>query len=331
MSQMFYIIAKVTIVTMLFSSSVQAVEVDHFSTYTANASLANSRQQLNFSINNRITQILNQLDGGCNEKHLYKKLGRHFKNGFNLGTWLRKEVIFNNQLDMTSYTFKESIYKNLIPLKFIKIIGVPLHLFQPFLAQILRIENVYLGTDKLGHLLGSGFKYFKRHHLKDKPLEQTLMLGWQNEHGFTGSSTTKIISYADMLANFNGMRFYNHVLQKEDDILGENLGPYVTCQNSRWIQVKTIDLGNYIDHGLDESINCSRFSKKKNRVKVQENIRRTLEEQGIPFETTCPLAEEEVLLWLEEKYGALSPYLLNFQGHSSLDDKTPYHPAPKGF
>lgn len=202
MSKMFYIMAKVTIVTSLFSSSVQAVEVDHFSTYTANAFLADSKEQLNFSINNRITQILNQLDDGCNEKHLYKKLRRHFKNGFNLGTWLRKEVIFNNQLDMTSYTFKESIYKNLIPIKFIKIIAAPLHLFQPLLAQILRVDNVYLGTDKLGHLLGSGFKYFKRHYLKGKPLEQVLMLGWQNEHGFTGSSTTKIISYADMLANF---------------------------------------------------------------------------------------------------------------------------------
>lgn len=126
------------------------------------------------------------------------------------------------------------------------------------------------------------------------------------------------------------MRFWNHVLQKEEDVLEKNLGPYVACQNSRWIQVKTVDWGNYVDHGFDESINCSRFAKKKNRVKIQENIKRTLEEQDLHFESTCPLAEESTLLWLQEKYGVLSPYLLNFQGHSSLENKTQntLHPAP---
>ncbi len=325
-------LTKMIIFSVCFSLYLEAAEVDHFSTYTASASLIDSRKQLNLSFNSRMTKILDKLEDGCHEKQLYKAFKKYFTNGFKPQSWLRTDVIFNDKIDLLSYTFKESIYSNFTLIKFLRIMAAPIYFFQPFLARILRIGDVYLGTDKIGHFLGSGFKYFKKYYLKGQSLGQALMIGWKAESNLLGSKTTRVISYADMLANFNGMRFWNHILQKEEDILGQNLGPYINCQENRWVQIKAMDWGDYIDHGFDETINCSRFTKEKNKLKIQKNIKRTLKEQNLHFKSTCPLIGEdtEKILWLKEKYGNLSPYLLNWHGHSSLNDKAQnaFHPAP---
>ncbi|MCY4645045.1 MAG: hypothetical protein OXB88_10545 [Bacteriovoracales bacterium] len=312
-----------------------AHEVDHFSNYAASASLMDSREQLNRSINERMTQVLEKLPSECDEKRLYRMLKKQFTSGFKLKGWTRKEIVLNDKLDKLSYPLEGSIYENYIPIKFIRIIGAPTLLIQPLLSRIFRIGDVYLGTDKIGHFFTFGFKSFKTHYLKNKPLRKAFLLSWKSENSFFGARTTRIISYGDLLANFNGMRFWNHILQKEDDLLGENLGPYIDCQDNRWVQVKSIDWGDYIDHGFDESINCSRFKKEKNKIKIQTNIKKVLKKQNLDFKSLCPLIDEgrvtsEHLLELEEKYGDFAPYVLNFYGHSSLKDelKNSLHPSP---
>ena len=50
-----------------------------------------------------------------------------------------------------------------------------------------------------------------------------------------GAYGTGVMSYGDLAANFNGMRFWNHILGKRKDILNQDLGPYVKCKDRKWV------------------------------------------------------------------------------------------------
>ena len=137
---------------------------------------------------------------------------------------------------------------------------------------------------------------------------------WQ-EKWTLGAKTTGIYSFADQAANFNGMRFWNHILQKRNDYLGDNHGPLVECQNEKWVQVKSLDFSHFVDDSLDEGLNCSKFSTKKLTKSVLKRIGE-LEEDGRSYH--CPVRKDSIDL-LNEKYGSkLAPYLFNFAGHSHL-------------
>ena len=102
---------------------------------------------------------------------------------------------------------------------------------------------------------------------KDKTLTDVLKNGIFREKTVLGGNmvATGVFSYGDLSANFNGMRFWNHMLQKRDDVLGfeYNAGPYVRCEAGKWKTTEfKIDFRNYVDASMDESINCRKLATK---------------------------------------------------------------------
>ena len=77
----------------------------------------------------------------------------------------------------------------------------------------LRMGKVYLGSDNLSisflQVLGTLMLIIGKETLK-----HALMIGLKEEYGILGRLPTGVISFADLAADFNGMRFWNHVLQK---------------------------------------------------------------------------------------------------------------------
>ena len=296
------------ILLLLLTLPLYAADVDHYS--KRYSSITDSLDLLNEMTNSHLRRSLQTIQRGCKENILYKKLRLYFND---TGGRLTRKIISSNDLDKISVHIKESIYKNFSfrDAFMMKLAG------NLVMADIMRVNDIYLGTDKLDHLWSSGYRYFEAYYLEQKKLSRALRIGWDEEHGLYGAATTGIISYGDLAANFNGMRFWNHILQKYEDVLGQNLGPYISCERDRWVQVKQISLEDYLDHSFDESINCSLFKNKKLLQKVQDMIKLRSEEQGV--ELTCPM-NKEVIPALEEKYGKLAPYLLNFHGYDSKDN-----------
>jgi hypothetical protein len=132
-----------------------------------------------------------------------------------------------------------------------------------------------------------------------------------------GAITTGVKAYGDLSANFNGMRFWNHVLQNYDDVLGKeyNIGPYVVCQGNKWVQIKEMDWADYIDDSFDEGLNCSGFPNKKMRGLVQNRLAILERETGIKH--TCPMDQEKIDSVIP-KYGIFAKDLINAKGHSTL-------------
>lgn len=256
--------------------------------------------------------------GSCSEKRLYKGLRKNFRN--HIFGELAPYIINSSEIERSEIRTTQSIYRNfkwyeaLIPGFYAKVFNDPA-------GKIVNVNGHLIGTDKFEHFMGTGYKYFKTYYQGDKNLLDVLEKGWELEVGLMGSVTTGVQSYADLVANFNGMRFWNHMLQKHDDILSQNFGPYITCRKGRWTQVKKIDWRNYIDASWDEAYNCSKFRTKALLDKVLEVISEYQKESSIDL--NCPLYNENLEQLVNEKYSRLPnwsfPFLFNFEGHSVVE------------
>lgn len=300
--------------TALMTANLFSAEVDQFT--SKGKELIDASTIVNLKANEVVKSTIKNLNG-CNEKELYKALKKQFGNHIN-GEFT-KFVIKDSSVPRLNIPIDESIYKNWTSFTGF-ILGNPLYRKSGIaLSDLVRVGDVVVGTDKFEHLFGRGYKYFNDHYQKNKTIEKTLKYGVNQEKFILGGLAleTGVFSYADLSANFNGMRFWNHFLLKEDDILGANfnLGPYIVCENNQWKQNALIDFTNYFDLSMDESINCSKFSVKKSVQIVNDELKK--------LNLSCPVKE---LLYadFEAKYGPFAKYIINKSGTGKVKYKSEY-------
>lgn len=268
-------------------------------------------QQINLKANDYLKTAVQEAnnEGRCDQgtqsdELLYQKLQVYFAN-HSKGK-LVQDILYGKSFSINALPLKESIYREwsvgdgyLLGRK--KAASSPLAL-----SPLIMVGSQAIGVDKLEHMFGMGFNYFNQYYSKNKKISKVLKGGIFKEKTVLGGNilATGVFSYADLSANFNGMRFWNHVLLKHDDILGNqhNLGPYVSCQGTKWIveEKNPIDFKNYIDASMDESINCSKFASKSGVAK----FRKAISELG---ESSCPLDPQK----LEEMKSKYSPLRIN--------------------
>lgn len=258
----------ISAILMFSCSAARGAEADHFS--LIEGQIADVTSEVNKLANDGLAQAIEDLNvsGGCDdskksEELLYERLTDVFSNhkkGQLVNTIIRGEI------PRTVIPLKESVYSewsiwNGFLLGRNGAAKSPLALFP-----LIKIGDTVVGVDKLEHMFGMGLRYFKGHYLEEKPLVSVLKGGIFKEKTFLGGNilATGVFSYADLSANFNGMRFWNHMLQKRDDVLGSrhNAGPYLSCQAGKWVKnaERPIDFRTYIDASMQESMNCSKFA-----------------------------------------------------------------------
>lgn len=301
--------------TLLSLSGAFAAEVDSFT--KRSQPLDDSLELLNKKSNDFFRQAIDEANtkkGVCEEKTLYKSMRKYFNNQYRgeLGNY----IVTSKDFDKSYVTVEESIYQDFKWYQsFIQ--GFWARRVKDPTAPSLRVGDVLVGTDKFEHFMGSGFLYYKKNYIKGKGVRAAMDIGYSAETGLMGAVTTGVKAYGDLAANFNGMRFWNHVLQKYDDVLGTeyNLGPYVECQNDKWVLVKEMDWSSYVDHAFDEGLNCSAFPSQKMLDLVQARIDVIGEKSGT--EMTCPLDPEKIEALLP-KYGIFAKDLINHKGFYSI-------------
>lgn len=303
----------ILILTFLFSP-VWSAEADHYT--LEDAAVADITGHLNLFANQGVEQVIEELNASgaaCDdrlesEENLYKGLAEIFSN-HNKSQLIRD--ILEGRIDRTVIPLRESVYGewtiwNGFLLGRKKAATSPLAL-----SPLVSVGDIVIGADKIEHMFGMGFTYFKKHYLDGRLLVSVLKGGIFREKTFLGGNifATGVFSYADLSANFNGMRFWNHFLQKRDDILGpeHNLGPYVVCRGGQWEKnpEKPIDFRNYIDPTMQESVNCSKFATHSGARKFNEHLAR-LQEQNPGRSFTCPVSLE-LLEQAARKYEVVIP------------------------
>jgi len=189
------------------------------------------------------------------------------------------------------------------------------------LSDVIKVSGHLVGLDKLGHFFAEGWQYFELTRQEGKSFKHAIQWGKEQEGGKYGYSTTGIFSFADLVANFNGWRFWNRVLGKNNDpLLGfvANLldSPYVTCDIQiassirhlkivkAWEHNKKLDLSEYIDGVWDEGNNCNSYADPVIEEKVSLRIREIYSLFKCPF---IP----QICLEAREKYGKYAKELLH--------------------
>lgn len=303
-------IAKIFFVTALVinCNHLFASETDGFT--RRDEPLADSSDVINERANQYVTQALkdqNQKAQGCNEKDLYKELRHYFAN--HTQGKLVKEILTDENIPKRKITLDQSIYRDWTPWDGL---GMGLTLVARSgitISPILHFGNEIIGADKFEHFFGQGYYYFSESYLDEKGFSKAVKTGVFKEKIFLGGNKigNGVFSYGDLSANFNGMRFWNHILQKNDDVLGNdhNLGPYIVCEDNNWKQVRTIDFKDYFDSAFDESINCSKFPTQTTADRFTGQVKK--------LGSSCPVDPKKIDE-LVIKYGPMSKWIINQKG-----------------
>lgn len=288
--------------------SAMAAEVDQFT--RRDEPLADSSDLVNAYANKAVIQSIKHANAkglGCREEELYKELKVYFAN--HTKGKLVIDIIENPIYSKRHIEVKNSVFQDWtiwdgagLGLTMMASNGVTM-------SDVIRIGDQEVGVDKFEHMFGQGFNYFKKNYLKEKGEVAAVKKGIFGEKFLLGGQKigNGVFSYGDLGANFNGMRFWNHMLQRRDDVLGAdyNIGPYISCVNDKWVKASDIDFRNYIDSSMDESINCSKYPS-DNTVK---KFKRRLKIMGV----TCPMSQQK-LDDAHAKYRHMAKWIINMDG-----------------
>ncbi len=263
----------------------------------------------------------------CDEEALYTELRKAIYQSYTASWGLKGydlDLQFRSLLARQSYSLSlnDSIYRDIDYLE-----GFSLNLKE--LSDVVNINGHLIGLDKIGHFFAEGWQYYELTHYDDYNIDKALEWGKQQEAGKFGYSTTGIFSFSDLVANFNGWRFWNKVLLKADDPLKGAFAnffnrPYVRCEIQFFDSIKKLkivkaweynsqfDLSDYIDGTWDEGNNCNSYETPMIEEKVTVRIK------NVDPDFTCPLLVE-YCLESQEKYGyyakhVLHPYCLTVTG-----------------
>lgn len=232
--------------------------------------------------------------------------------GYDLDTQLRELLADRGY----SLSLNDSIYRDINYIE-----GFSLNIKE--LSDVVNVNGHLVGLDKLGHFFAEGWQYFELTQQEGESLEQAMQWGKEQEDRIYGYTTTGIFSFADLVANFNGWRFWNRVLGERNDPLlgfvGKRLdNPYVTCDLQvvasvrhlkvvkAWALNRQFDISVYLDGAWDEGNNCNSYADPVIEDKVSARIREVDPQFHCPHKPrTCPEARE--------KYGRYAKQLLHPQ------------------
>lgn len=153
----------------------------------------------------------------------------------------------------------------------------------------IRLNDVIIGSDKLGHFFSQGLKYYKRtEHGWSR--ERVVEFGATAERFMWGQLTTGIFANADLVANYEGMRFYQSLF--EEGIV-EGKGPIMAWRDGKPHQLRPFTWADHVNDYWDETLNPSH---------VVDALYTGLRER---IRSMCPLYEKEPSAFIAENDEAL--------------------------
>lgn len=138
--------------------------------------------------------------------------------------------------------------------------GLPLHSTRVAavfgIGPTFRIGDTLVGSDKLGHFLSQGRKFWQRwQRQRDEagPARQSARI----EGGIFGGVTTGSYSNADLVANYEGYRFYRSLF--EDDVV-PGKPAILRWQDDHWVVQRPFAWRDHVNAYWDEALNPNAYS-----------------------------------------------------------------------
>lgn len=119
----------------------------------------------------------------------------------------------------------------------------------------LKINHVLVGTDKLGHFLSQGRKFYRR-WVKLGDESKAAEHSAYTERAIFGQMTTGSYSNADLVANYEGFLFYRSLF--EDNIV-PGKPAILKWDNGLWIMQRPFDWADHVNDYWDEALNINHY------------------------------------------------------------------------
>jgi hypothetical protein len=122
----------------------------------------------------------------------------------------------------------------------------------------LKINHVLVGTDKLGHFLSQGRKFYRR-WVRVNDERKAAEHSAYTERAIFGQMTTGSYSNADLVANYEGYLFYRSLF--EDNII-PGKPAILAWENDHWVMQRPFDWADHINDYWDEALNINHYDAK---------------------------------------------------------------------
>jgi hypothetical protein len=121
----------------------------------------------------------------------------------------------------------------------------------------IKVNNQLIGSDKLGHFFSQGKKFYRRYELNQDELKAAERSAY-TERAIFGQMTTGVYSNADLVANYEGYRFYRSLF--EDNMI-PGKPAILAWQDDQWIVQRPFTFADHVNAYWDEALNISHYDK----------------------------------------------------------------------
>ena len=186
---------------------------------------------------------------------------------------------------------RQSVYHGL-PLRTTRVAGV----FG--IGPTFRIGDTLVGSDKIGHFLSQGRKFWQRWH-RHRDEAGPARTSARIEGGIFGGVTTGSYSNADVVANYEGYRFYRSLF--EDDVV-PGKPAILRWQDDRWIVQRPFTWRDHVNAFWDEALNPNAYSPGLRRAMLGRLRDFCTDYQRMPQQYVLPPSEDVALT---ERYAGI--------------------------
>ena len=231
------------VLLLVFSSGASAYESDQYTNRTQD--ISDSLDLLDGAVNKAFQDILARKNAPRTKstiaKAIYFEIG-----GLYWADKIERWAAKSPEVEKYDQTRRDSVYKGMpfwaTRVNFIFGVG-----------RSFRVNGVMVGSDKFGHFVSQGYKYYRR-ELRGEPREKLLRKGWFAERWIYGELTTGVFSNADLVANYEGWRFYQSLF--EDNVV-EGKTAILMLDGDSYAQQRPFSFADHINDYWDEALNPS--------------------------------------------------------------------------
>ncbi len=122
-------------------------------------------------------------------------------------------------------------------------------------SKTIQLNDTLIGTDKLGHFVSQGRKFFRRYQKSQSEADAAQRSAF-TERAIFGRALAGSYSNADLVANYEGYRFYRSLF--EDDVVSGKPA-ILRWEGDHWVIQREFDWADHVNAYWDEAINVSHY------------------------------------------------------------------------
>ncbi len=255
----------------LLCTSVLAYETDPFQNRAV--ATADAGTVLNREVNHTLRDLVEDWQGPPSQARMvdaiYRRIG-----GLHWVDRLERWAMRSREVEKLPTPRRASVYSRQ-PLYAVRVAG----LFG--IGPSFRVAGVLIGSDKLGHFLSQGRKFWRRWQRSHDEAAAARQSAF-TERAIFGAATTGVYSNADLVANYEGHRFYRSLF--EDDIVPGK--PAILVRSGAgWRIQREFDFADHVNPWWDEALNPNAYDRL-----LAPSMRRRLH-------TFCPQVADAPTIW----------------------------------